>query len=207
MLGRLVYLGQEPASAGDTSMLQIGKNGRYDWVVTGHSLEKILQVCPELVVGKYVAVTSFDSGPLGLNPEDIIAGWKSRNDIAYSPQLSAFGCIPRDQYESGMSSIARQILEAWFQDRNVFESARKQTSFNFVNFVGFAFHDPNADDLTDLFWRQLDWIRPESYVADGNRLKPRKQEHRSLCTHCAGVTFAKAQLRLAGCRPYGTWSF
>ncbi len=153
-------------------MLQIGKNGRYDWVVTGHSLEKILQACPELVVGKYIAVTSFDSGPLGLNPEDIIAGWKSRNDIAYSPQLSAFGCIPRDQYEEwyvfdrptdlgGMDPGNRNVFDICPQERQV---------STVVNFGGFAFHDPNADDLTDLFWRQLDWIQPESYVADGNRL-------------------------------------
>jgi hypothetical protein len=39
----------------------------------------------------------------------------------------------------------------------------------FVNFAeGFELHQPN--DLVPLFWRQLKWIRPESYIADTHHL-------------------------------------
>jgi hypothetical protein len=39
----------------------------------------------------------------------------------------------------------------------------------FVNFAeGFDLDQPNA--LVPLFWRQLNWIKPESYIADTHRL-------------------------------------
>jgi hypothetical protein len=41
---------------------------------------------------------------------------------------------------------------------------------NFVNFGGFSLHDPVLQDLADLFWKQLEAIRPESYIADGDFL-------------------------------------
>ena len=153
-------------------MLHTGRNGAYDWLVTDHSLGDILQACPELVVGKYVAVTSFDSGPLGLNPEDVAAGWEGRNDIAYSSQISDLRSIPRDLYDEWYVFDRPADLGGMVPgDRNVFDVCPQEGQVStFVNFGCFAFHDPNADDLTDLFWRQLDWIRPESYVGDGDRL-------------------------------------
>jgi hypothetical protein len=40
----------------------------------------------------------------------------------------------------------------------------------FVNFGGFALHHPDSAALARLFWAQLDWIHPESYLADGEHL-------------------------------------
>jgi hypothetical protein len=38
----------------------------------------------------------------------------------------------------------------------------------FVNYAdGFALHNPEMSDLTGLFWKQLEWIQPESFIADG----------------------------------------
>jgi hypothetical protein len=31
-------------------------------------------------------------------------------------------------------------------------------------------HDPELKDLATLFWQQIEWIRPESYIADGDYL-------------------------------------
>jgi hypothetical protein len=36
-----------------------------------------------------------------------------------------------------------------------------------VNFFGFALHNPEMSDLVRLFWKQIGWIQPESYIADG----------------------------------------
>jgi hypothetical protein len=41
-------------------MVTIGSRGPYEWLVTDESFDP-LQLCPEIVVGKYVAVTSIDS--------------------------------------------------------------------------------------------------------------------------------------------------
>jgi len=37
----------------------------------------------------------------------------------------------------------------------------------FVNYPAFVLHDPSERTLADMFWKQLDWVEPESYVADG----------------------------------------
>jgi hypothetical protein len=53
-------------------------------------------------------------------------------------------------------------------DGNVFESdLRAGKIWTFVNYdAGFALHNPEMADLTSLFWKQLDWIQPESFIAD-----------------------------------------
>ena len=35
---------------------------------------------------------------------------------------------------------------------------------------GFALHNPEMASLVRLFWKQLDWIQPESYIADADVL-------------------------------------
>jgi hypothetical protein len=53
---------------------------------------------------------------------------------------------------------------------NIFEVPQEQGHVSvFANYC-FALHRPEMKDLADLFWRQLDWIRPESYVADNDYL-------------------------------------
>ena len=38
-----------------------------------------------------------------------------------------------------------------------------------VNYC-FALHRPGNEDLATMFWEQMKWIRPESYVADSDYL-------------------------------------
>jgi hypothetical protein len=41
----------------------------------------------------------------------------------------------------------------------------------FVNFAaGFALQNPEMAYLVSFFWKQLDWIPPESYIGDGDVL-------------------------------------
>jgi hypothetical protein len=44
-------------------MLNVGSRGDYEWLVTDQQFD-LLQVCPEVVLGKHVAITSIDSGAL-----------------------------------------------------------------------------------------------------------------------------------------------
>ena len=39
----------------------------------------------------------------------------------------------------------------------------------FVNYAAFVIHAPGSSErfLVDMFWKQLEWVKPESYVADG----------------------------------------
>ena len=79
-------------------MLKVGSQAEYEWLVTDRQFD-LLQICPDVVLGKYIAITSFDSGPLVLTDEEKTAGWESRSNIAYSPKIQEVASLPRDQYD------------------------------------------------------------------------------------------------------------
>ena len=151
-----------------------GSHGEYQWVTTGQQdLDTVLRLCPQVVLGKYVAVTSIDSGPLILNDDEISIGWQIRNDIAYSPKIQSVEGLAHGECEGfdewyvfEAPSDLGQVIRG-----NIFESRLNPGQIAvFVNYIAFGFHDPLTQELTDLFWRQLEWIRPESYIADGSLL-------------------------------------
>jgi hypothetical protein len=121
-----------------------------------------------VLLGKYLAVTSIDSGFLLLDEPLKSVGWDSRNKIAYSPKIQSIEALPRDGYDEWCVSESPMDLGQVFEG-NPFEAALKPGLVQvFVNFGGFPMHDPSMRDLVELFWTQLEWINPESYVADGN---------------------------------------
>jgi hypothetical protein len=151
-----------------------GAHGDYQWLTTGqHDLGTLLRLCPEALLGKYVAVTSIDSGPLILNEDEVSTAWQSRSDVAYSPRIQsveklAYGeCAGFDEwYVFDAPTELGQIVEG-----NIFESPLQPGQVAvFVNYGGFGFHSSSMQVLTDMFWKQLEWIHPESYIADGDLL-------------------------------------
>ena len=62
-------------------MLTVGTQDQYEWLVTDQQFD-LLQICPSVALGKYIAITSFDSGPLVPTNEESAAGWESRSKIA-----------------------------------------------------------------------------------------------------------------------------
>ena len=153
-----------------------GSHGSYRWFVTREDdLATLLESCPQSLAGKYVAVTSLDSGPMILTEEEKGLGWHSRNEIAYSPQVT----MSEDGRLKGVSAEQCGGYDEWYVfdsphdlgalcDGNVFESDLPAGKiWTFVNYdAGFALHNPEMSDLTGLFWKQLEWIQPESFIAD-----------------------------------------
>src|ERR1700733_10001517 len=81
-------------------MIAIGLHAAFHWLVSAeHSLEDLLRICPEIVLGKYIAVTSFDSGLFVPTQQEQVAGWNFRGHIAYSPRVDDINILPRDQYD------------------------------------------------------------------------------------------------------------
>ena len=75
--------------------MKSGSQDAYQWLTTtAHDFDSLLTLCPTAVLGKYVAVTSFDSGSLSLSDEEKAAGWESRNGIAYSPLIRSVETLP-----------------------------------------------------------------------------------------------------------------
>ena len=150
-------------------MLTVGSQGPYQWLVTDQDFD-LLQIYPDVVLGKYIAVTSFDSGPLMPTEEEKAAGWESRGKIAYSPKVQNIVSLPRADYDEGYIFDAPIDLGISHLGENVFEVPQEHGHVSdFVNY-GFALDPPQRASLATLFWPQMMRIRPESYVADNDYL-------------------------------------
>lgn len=156
-----------------------GSHDAYGWLTTGqYDLDTLLQRCPQAVVGKYVAVTSLDSGPMALTDIEKRDGWRSRNEIAYSSEIQYAENVRTERFPDGCAGFNEcyvftspfDLGELWHA--NVFEAPITPGQVcRFVNFgPGFALHNPENLRLVSLFWKQLDWIQPESYIADTDML-------------------------------------
>jgi hypothetical protein len=149
-----------------------GSRGAYLWLTTGQlDLGSLLRTCPQALIGKYIAITSHDSGSLIPTDEERKAGWKSRNEIAYSPQIQWGDQLPHRECggfdEWYVFKFPFDLGQIW--QGNVFEAPLTSGQVStFANFLGFALHNPEVEDLTRLFWKQIAWIQPESYIADGD---------------------------------------
>ncbi len=151
--------------------MNVGSHGPYEWLTTtAHDFDSLLTLCPILVLGKCVAITSFDSGSLSVTDEEKDAGWESRKGIAYSPLIESLDALPeRGGFDEWY--IFGTPIDLGDKGRgNVFEAPLSAGQVEvFVNFgEGFDLNQPNG--LVPLFWRQLEWIRPESYIADTHHL-------------------------------------
>jgi hypothetical protein len=149
-----------------------GSHAAFQWLTSEqHGLDSLLRRCPQSLLGKYIAVTSQDSGPLTPAEEERRAGWQTRNEIAYSPSIQSAEGLPHgecggfDEWYVFESPI--DLGGLWHG--NVFQKPPTSVQVStFVNYLGFGLHKPEVEDLASLFWKQLDWIQPESYIADGN---------------------------------------
>lgn len=150
-------------------MLTVGSQSLYQWLVTDQEFD-LLQICPDVVLGKYIAITSFDSGPLVPTDEEKAAGWQSRGKIAYSPKVRNVTSLPRADYGEWYIFDAPTDLGTSHLDENLFEVPQEKGHLSiFVNY-GFALHPPERASLATMFWPQMTRIGPESYVADNDYL-------------------------------------
>lgn len=151
-------------------MLTIGSQGPYEWLVTDDDFD-LLQLCPEVVRGKYIAISSIDSGEFVPTDKDTANGWQSRGRIAYSPKILDAEDVPHDGWDEWYIFDNPTDLGISHLAENIFEVPQQLGHLSvFVNY-GFALHPPErSEGLIDLFWQQLARIGPQSYVADSEYL-------------------------------------
>jgi hypothetical protein len=151
-------------------MFTVGSEGSYEWLVTDEDFD-LLKLCPEIVVGKYVAVTSIDSGQLIPTDKETGAGWQSRAKIAYSPKIENAQELPHDGWDEWYIFNTPTDLGTSHLAENIFEVPQEQGHLSVLVNYGFALYPPErTHQLADLFWPQMARIRPESYVADNDYL-------------------------------------
>jgi hypothetical protein len=150
-------------------MLTVGSEGLYEWLVSDQQFD-IVQLCPDIVLGKYVAVTSIDSSQLVPTENEAAAGWQSRGGIAYSPQVLSADGIPSAGWDEWYIFDKPVDLGTSHLAENIFEVPQERGHVSvFVNY-GFALHPAERAKLASLFWPQMARIRPDSYVADNDYL-------------------------------------
>ena len=147
--------------------ISTGEHGEFRWLTAQYEVDALARLCPYVVIGKYLAVTSFDSGSLTLSEQETKAGWQSRNGIAYSPRIESVDNLPRaDGYDEWYVFESPADLGKLL-DTNIFESSIEPGKFYaFVNYLHFALHDRQIPYLLDLFWTQMSWVCPESFLGE-----------------------------------------
>jgi hypothetical protein len=156
-----------------------GSHRNYWWLTSIESyMGTILSLCPEIVLNRYIAITSIDCGVLQLTDSEREAGWQIRRDIGYSPRI-----LSTDNLQYQLDGREEPGYDEWYS----FESPKdlgERSAGNmfiepfrpapgravvFVNWLSFVLHDStsSARTLVELFWEQIDRIEPESYIADG----------------------------------------
>jgi hypothetical protein len=151
-----------------------GARDSYHWLTSPSDLDQFLELFPDAVLGKYLAVTSIDSGSFEVSEEERKLGWDSRGGIAYSPSIRSVDELPNrtrsdrcDAFHEWYAFDAAKDLGE-LSEESIFETRLEPGRvFSFVNYYDFLLHGKGAEHLVNLFWRQLEWIQPESYIADG----------------------------------------
>src|SRR5579859_3093743 len=106
--------------------METGEHGNYRWLAGDYSLGALLKRCPEIVLGKYVAITAFDSSPWTPTQDERALGWRQDGRVAWSPKVLRTNLPPYEQYDE------------WY----VFPSPSAfQPQEVFVN-LGFGLRDP-----------------------------------------------------------------
>ncbi len=78
-----------------------GQRKNYWWFCwyCSSGMDQLLVHCPDLIVGRYVAVVAFDGSPLIPNEAEVARGWTSRDKVAYSPHVECIDEVDRDNHD------------------------------------------------------------------------------------------------------------
>ena len=154
-----------------------GSHASYFWLVSPEQyIGTLMRQRPEVVLDQYVAVTSVDSGVPRLTERHERLGWQCRQGVCYSPKLRATDELL--DYQLHGENVAG--FDEWYvftEPADLGEAVsghpvmelRPGRTLVFVNYYNFAIDTTDevaGRGLIDLFWQQLERIRPESYIAD-----------------------------------------
>lgn len=135
-----------------------GRHNDYYWIEWhGVMLYTLLHRLPDIVLDRYLINTSFDSGRLTLSDEERQQGWHSDGWLTYSPRINDVQSLPYHQFDEWLVFPNPTELDAWEP---------------FVNYAEFSLVDTryDYDEIREELWRRMENVRPESYLAAGDRL-------------------------------------
>lgn len=128
----------------------------YYWIQWERAfLRTLLRRVPSIVLGRYLINTSYDSGRLTLSDDERQQGWRSAGPLTYSPRISDVLAIPHDQFDEWLAFSRPTEIQSWKP---------------LVNYCGLSLTDTNYESLQEELWEKIESVRPESYLAEGDRL-------------------------------------
>ena len=159
----------------------VGQRGEYHWLTAGDDvyMGTIVSRCPEIVMGRYLAVTSIDSGEPWLTERQVQAGWQCRSGIVYSRAVQSLDELfyQRDGSDSPgfdewyvfekVATLLGVILTGNpFVESNM---PGPERIMRFVSQISYRIDRVKAtqEQHDQWFWEQIERIHPESYIADG----------------------------------------
>lgn len=138
----------------------VGRRGPYQWIEYAPEeldLHGLLVRCPFAVLGRWVVVSAFDSGPPEPSAEERAAGWTHVGDLTISPRVRAIEDLPRGEYDGWYVFTAPPpatlTIREVFVDDGRFSMARPGSE--------------GGDEQLRRFWLQLESLGAESFLGEG----------------------------------------
>ncbi|MGH9662716.1 MAG: hypothetical protein ACRD96_29470, partial [Bryobacteraceae bacterium] len=142
----------------------VGVHGDYQWLTMVEcDISILLSLCPDVVVGKYLAVTSIDGGMLRLTDQEKNDGWWTADDarvfqglpgggrqdsddrkVAYSPCVASTHGLPNETHDECCAGF-----DEWYVFGQPVPAGEIEV---FVNWLGFRLYDPAYKWCTDRFF-------------------------------------------------------
>jgi hypothetical protein len=158
----------------------VGAHGDYQWLsMVDCDISTLLRLCPDVVLGKYLAITSIDGDTLHLTDQEGAQGWWTDDaakvftgrswsspeysddcTVAYSPRLTSIHGLPNETHDE---------CHGGFNEWYVFEQPPKPVEMEvFEGWGGFRLYEPSYQEWADRLWDQLTRLAAESCIVDGN---------------------------------------
>jgi hypothetical protein len=142
-----------------------GAQGQYQWLESSsHSLQNLLSVCPDLVVGRSLAITSFEERSL-IERLEACSG-RIMGPVVHVPSVANISALPLSgvkEWYGFVSAISESKLTSFVRNH----------WFTLGPAAVARVPQENLWDLqraVRLFWQELQRVQPESYVSRGQRL-------------------------------------
>ena len=146
----------------------VGSSGNYYWLTSSEQyMGDLVRLCPYVLLGRYLTVTSIDSGSPWLTDIQRAAGWELRSGMAFSRLISSSDelfyqrdgndCPGYDEwyvFDTARTHLGEILQGNPFEEGN---TPRPGRLLVFASWGAFVLHDPDpiVQSINDMFWRQL----------------------------------------------------
>jgi hypothetical protein len=173
---------REPHEKTSPALVAKGEHGAYQWLTTEFEADGLARLCPKIVLGKYLAVASFDSGSSSLSDEEKANGWRLRNGIAYSPRTEAISGLPRTDGWDEWYVFESQTELGALCHTNPFDPRPGPGQVHAYVNSNVALHDGETGAVLELFWEQMNWIKPESFLGESEQYLRFATRNKNICS-------------------------